>query len=536
MSLELPTTGTELAPAFLTRVACEDWLATVPLANAVQAQSMLLRQLDLLNRYSMPAKNRLALLETLRGPLADVQDDAARKYAAKPLPLAPSEQAAFDSNLALWRELAVGYLHCFEAARGGDVGVTKHAASIAQRTLTVFADWQVELFRGQQVPDGEYWRQLNEIFAAAEALGVAGAPVDDPLYHGSNVVSPLAAYAECQLLHTASPYELPTRHQAWVTRWARRWGAKLGLLKLAPEDIAHRAVPLCVDLDSQFPANYQPRSGAGARWLDTTALRASLATRLTLLEQGRAPADVQLGDDCTQPAAGQLLTRLLQRWCRGGAPRRHERRAASGSCRFVIGLEAVHYHLSGGKVFRAPTSDDAMLRQEREELATFGTRRDDGKEEPSFPIEQWQAMDDWQMLDESAGGVRLGRPLKEGARVGAGILVAVHPAGGSGFVLGSVRWVLRTNVNALSSGIQLYPGVPQAVAMRPANTGQREKWQQAFLLPPVPVLGEPGSVVVPVGTFRIGRSIEVKAGDYNVTAKLTQVLDRGNDYERCLYE
>ncbi len=41
MIFELPPTGTEQPPAFTTAAACQDWLATVPLANAVQAQSML---------------------------------------------------------------------------------------------------------------------------------------------------------------------------------------------------------------------------------------------------------------------------------------------------------------------------------------------------------------------------------------------------------------------------------------------------------------------------------------------------------------
>ena len=52
MNFELPPTGTEQPPAFTTAIACQDWLGTVPMANAVQAQSMLLRQLSLKPRRS----------------------------------------------------------------------------------------------------------------------------------------------------------------------------------------------------------------------------------------------------------------------------------------------------------------------------------------------------------------------------------------------------------------------------------------------------------------------------------------------------
>ena len=112
MNFDLPSTGTEQPPAFATAVACQDWLATVPMANPVQAQSMLLRQLNLLHRYSLAAEERFRILEVLRAPLADVQEDAAKKYAGKPLPLAPHEQAALTTSLNLWLELTLGYLRC----------------------------------------------------------------------------------------------------------------------------------------------------------------------------------------------------------------------------------------------------------------------------------------------------------------------------------------------------------------------------------------------------------------------------------------
>lgn len=82
MIFELPPTGTEQPPAFTTAAACQDWLATVPLANAVQAQSMLLRQFGLMRRYTLPHGERFAILEALRAPLADVQDDAAKNSLA----------------------------------------------------------------------------------------------------------------------------------------------------------------------------------------------------------------------------------------------------------------------------------------------------------------------------------------------------------------------------------------------------------------------------------------------------------------------
>jgi hypothetical protein len=88
------------------------------MANAVQAQSMFLRQLSLLHRFTLPTEERFKILEALRTPLCDVQEDAARKFAAKPLPLAPHEQAALGTSLNVWMELALGYLRCFDESCG----------------------------------------------------------------------------------------------------------------------------------------------------------------------------------------------------------------------------------------------------------------------------------------------------------------------------------------------------------------------------------------------------------------------------------
>ncbi len=540
MSFELHPTGTEQPPAFLTPVACEDWISSVPLANAVQAQSMFLKQLTLLHRYSLHAAERFAILETLRGPVSDAQEDVAKKFAGRPLPFSPPEQAALDSTLAVWHALALGYLRCFEQARSGDAGLAAQVAKVAQRLLSVFADWQVDLCRGEQLPDAAYWKQLHQTFAAVESMGIAGAAVNDPVRHGNMPVSPLGAYAECHLLHTASTYELPARHLAWVARWARRWGVKLSLIKAPPEDIRNRAVPLWVDIESDRPAGYLPRPSAGSRWLETTALRTSIAARIALLEQGRAPAEMQLGDDVTQPAAGQLLARVLQRWCKGGAARRSERRPANGSCTFIAGFDAVHFHLSGKKAFHRATKDDATLRREREEMETFGQhshRRAEADAEAAndnSSIEQWEIMDDWQLLDESATGLRITRPLKEGVRIGAGLLVAAQLAGSDGYVLGSVRWALREGNNALAAGIQLFPGVPRTVSARPVEPGSL--YRQAFLLPPLTDSKEPASVILSVGSFRIGRSVEIMVDDKTQILKLVHVLDRGNEFERCAYE
>jgi cyclic-di-GMP-binding protein len=549
MNFDLPPTGTEQSPAFVNAKTCRDWLATVPLANAVQAQAMLLRQLGLLHRFTLPTGDRFEVLEALHRSVIEVQDDASKKFAGKPLPLAPHEQAALDTTLSVWHALALGYLRCFDeicsdmtsppaltalhAKLVGSPELASRTATLAERALAVFADWQLDLCRGGALPDAVYWQKLHQIIFAAETLGIAMRAVQAPVRHGKTPSSALAAYSECCLLSTANAYELPARHLDWVARWAKRWGAKLTLLNAPPEDLRNRAVPLCVDLESDRAPSYAPKPSGAGRWLETTELRKSLVARITLLQQGRAPADLQLGDDVTQPAASLLLQRVLQRWCVGGAPRRQERHPASAetNCSLVATLETVHFHLSGRQAFRAPSRDDKALRREREEFETFGDRshRSQGaNDQDDSHIEQWR------LLDESSLGLRITRPLRDGARIGAGLVVAAKTADGQYFVLGNVRWALREGDDSLVAGIQLFPGEARAVAVRAVDAGAtRSTWRQGFLLPAIPALQETASVVVPAGTFRLDRNIEIMVDQELKVLKLFRVLDRGIEFERC---
>lgn len=547
MNFDLPPTGPEQPPAFTTAIACQDWLATVPMANAVQAQSMLLRQLNLLHRFSLPNSERYAILEALRAPIGEVQDDASKKFAGKPLPLAPHEQAALETSLNVWHELALGYLRCFDeccgsvsASRtelekmrsqcGGDAKLAAQAALMAERTIAVFADWQLDLCRGGQLPEATYWRKLNQILQAAGILGIVSRAVPDALRQGSSNASALAAYSECCLLSAANVYELPARHVNWVARWARRWGPKLALLSAPPEDIRNRAVPLWIDLDSDRPPSYLPRQAENGRWLETTELRKSLVARLALLEQGRAPGELQLGDDVTQPAASLLLQRALQRWCKGGVARRQDRHPANEECQVVIGLENVHFELSGRTPFRAPSLSDSTLRREREEFETFGnhSQRNAGRAKGDSHVENWR------VVDESASGMRIRRPLKEGVRLGAGQVVAIKVGDGQFFVVGSVRWVLREGDASLVAGLQLFPGEARPAAIRALDaTGGRSVWQQGFTLPAIPALKESSSLILPAGTFRLDRMVEVMVDQQTGTRKLFRVLDRGIEFERC---
>jgi hypothetical protein len=527
-------------PLFDSTASCEIWLATLPLTQPAQAQAQFLRQFNLLNRHPLSGEIRLAIMETLRLPLAQVQHEAARRFAHRPLPLAQAEQASFDATQALWLALLAGYLRCLEAA-AAEGAPPADPALLIQRALAALADAQIDTYRAGCLPKAEHWRQSHMLYASAEQLGVADRPVFDRPHTGKLPTSPSAQYAELLLLHAASPFELPARQLAWTCRWARRWAGKATVVTIRPGKES-QIYPLSVDLDSNEPATYHSPEGVRARWLDTSALRLSLKKRLNLLEQGAAPATLQLGDDCQQPACEQLLKLIYQRWCKGGSARSQVRRAVSGSCDLIVGIDAVHYYLSGRRPFRQPghASDDT-LRRERDEIATFDRiaplHEDDFSREQGYQIEEWRVVEEWQMRDESAAGIHAVRPVAEaGARITNGELVGIRPQGSQGLQLGILRWVNVTDDALIHAGVLVVPGRPEPIAVRIASVSAgREPYKQAFFLPAVNALGSPASVVVPTGWFMIGRVLDVSPGQAR-QLRLLQLIVRGADFDQASYE
>jgi hypothetical protein len=411
------------------------------------------------------------------------------------------------------------------------------------RALAALVTVQLDTCRAGRQPPPGYWCMLHQAYLAAEKAGAARMEVPDALRSGKNPASPFATWVEGLLLYAASPYEMPQRQLAWAARWARRWAGKL-TVSAAPPTLSSRAIPLCVDLDSDLPAGYKPSFTPGSRYLDTSALRESLKKRVTLLQQGAAPKDLQLGDDCTQPLCQELLIQMYYHWCKGGAIRRHERRPAEGSCVVIGGVDAIYYYVAGRKPFQQPGSSvtDSQIRRQRDEIATFGRvmevpQADDYSRQQGYQVEQWEVMEEWRMLDQSATGVRIQRPLAcAGSRFGGGQLVAVRPKDSRALLLGSLRWAMIDGKESLQAGVQIIAGQPQAVAVRGAGlNAMREKYSPGFLLPAVAALQEPASIVIPIGWFHRDRTLEVL--DKQATQlRLVHLLDRGSDFERATYE
>jgi hypothetical protein len=250
------------------------------------------------------------------------------------------------------------------------------------------------------------------------------------------------------------------------------------------------------------------------------------------LSKGENPVSLQLGEDCTQPATEQLLTRIYGRWCKDITPRKHERRAGTGNCMVHNGTESAHRIFLGGKPFQLPgVVDMNKLRREREQMATLGR-----PVEATLLQEQGAGSEaeDWKIVDESASGMRLLRNTGK-ARIAVGMLLTLQVTGVAKPMLAGVRWVVINNDGCLEMGVQMIPGQAEAIAIGGKPNGAKAvTHERALLLPAVAALKEGSSLILPAGWFEVGRILELHDGKtHNV--RLGQPLERGRDFDRVTF-
>lgn len=508
--------------------SCRRWIDTLPLTPPHSAQRALNAELAALVGTDLAAVERLRVLETLRAPIAAVQSEMSAVYAGKPVPLDVTEAEAWAAVNELWRHLNSNYERCLQAYRDGDLDIAPHAALIATRCLFGIAQQMIEHYRiYRQVPDA-LWRALNELYAFTEQHGFARTRPHDLTGQQAPGASCADIYVETLLVHLSNPYALSMRQLSFVEAWAAMWAPLVGLF---PQPLpAGSNTPLAVNLGAAAGVVFANEIAAqsGVRYLDLEQLSKTLRQTITLLKQGQEPSQLGLGDTARQPGCENLLMLLYVQWCRAGTGRSEDREATTERVSVCFGIAAAHYQVSGRREFRQPTE---LTSVEKRDLDTFGFVP---RAERSTAERSAEALEVWQIINHSTGGFMcILRDPTSKSRIAHNQLVAVQRRGTRHFQIGMVQWLRVEREREIHLGVRVFPGIPQAVAVRPSNfTPESNCYERAVLLPEVPASATPATLILPPEWFQSGRFVEAVSEQKQV-AKLLNLLEMGSDFDRC---
>lgn len=530
LEFTLPAISADAHPDITDSATCAAWLAELPLVNVAPSQIRMLDQMQELNRFAMPAAERLKVMELLREPICFVQAEQMKKLVNKPMPLTTVERGIFAHVVEMWDQSLLGYQRCLTEA-AADIS-RNDVALLCQRAMECLAANMFDHYRVYHQYPNAWWKTLHQLYRHAEEAGESATPVQDTVRKIE--VSCSETYVRALLLAMANPNEQSQRQLTQIQRWLESWSERVPIRRCVPDD---KSLPtLMVDFASTGGAYRESEANGrtASRWLDIGELAGTLKKRVVLLRKGDTPVSLGLGEDASMPGVEQQMVFLFRVWCEGKNGRVQSRRSVSDKAQVTSSIPAINYYISG-KIFRQPGHATELTKKQREEIATLGrisTRDDD-----EYSHMQGYAVEDWQLQDESLSGFRVVRPpANGGSRYTHTQLIAVRPADAKGFLLGTIRWLMTDQDGALQVGVNVIPGLPQAVAARPTGiNAQSEKFIPALYCPEVPALQAPASLILPTGWYKPKRVLEVYS-DGSAALLLTGVIERGSDFERVSIE
>ncbi len=538
LHLSVPALATRvLAEVELQPDKVEKWLAALPLLNIPETGRKLFSTLSIYNRIAIEDRTRLELLELFRRPIRLVCTELEKQYLGLALPLTDKQKSAAEQGRQFHLEMAFGYkrlvLSAAERPAAASDRVPADTVLAIQRAIRHLTEALAVSFEIYSPGPLGAWSEIHRLYHFAERLGVTETPVDDPLNDTLPHSSVAHVYKQALLLDLSDPYHLPARLTGKIHRYLDRYAGLAALLP-APENYdptcqflidleADRAGLLYVDARLERPERF--------RLLNTVALARTVHAQFHALQHGQVPAADGLEADFFRDSGQELLQHLGRAW--GVNPRRtfRRRRRAEEEVDLAIGLEAINYWLNGGARFVVSSTFVGPLPQ-RTQLGPNEGKALHHTESPELRFTTWK------IQNESAGGLAL---LKKGyirERLRVGELVAYRtPGTGHAWAIGAVRWMRSESPSHLELGMErLSPRAEPVVVKTVNDEGKESDFLPAVLLPALPQLKQPATLVTYRGVWKRDRRIYLDNGARLMRVRLGDPVEFTSAFERFRFE
>jgi cyclic-di-GMP-binding protein len=200
------------------------------------------------------------------------------------------------------------------------------------------------------------------------------------------------------------------------------------------------------------------------------------------------------------------------------------------SAKLASGYDAIYAYIANKPLKSSGSSTDIDTAAHKQ-IATIGHTFT----ETNLP--DLDNLESWTIENESILGARLLREKKDGERIGNNQLMALRTKDAHAFMLGIVSWRSVTQDGRLRIGMQYLPGVAQACTLKAKGTGSSpEKPVSALLLPAMPALKIPGSLIIPRDAFQANRVCELtQPNNEKLNIKMGFSVSAGVDFERVSF-
>src|SRR5689334_10076278 len=492
------------------------WIESLPLAQSLDASRKLCAHLAATNRAKLDVDTRLQILDAYRATALTALEELDAIYGKATLPLGTRAREALTLARDLSAELATGYKIAILEKSGKlfALGAKKQLPVLIARAMEYLAAGQRASYKSYTpVPPG-VWRDMHQLYLHAEQEGVAKEVIDTDTKATVHDI-----YCEALLLSLTDPYRVVQGEVDKIIAQARGYRGTVSLWRERPatRSGAHFVVPCDID-KAPKPALSANDDTGGPNWrmLDANAIVDKLRQKKAAAEAGQVSATLSksLG-----PEGLALLGRLAILW--GDPPKRTQKRnPGESTVAICVGLKAVSHFVSFEPKLDAAAEAEALRKGITMPLMALPT------DDASQPIPVFE----WDVVNESAGGLKVRRMGATQQPIGVGEVIGVKLGNRARWTVGVARWITMFDEGGMEFGIQFLGGLARNVWVQPTITSAPQAKPGLWM-----VFGEdsnePDSLLTPPNTYSDLREFELDHEGKVTVVRAASLIEKTGRFE-----
>ncbi len=497
MSLNLPTL--DINPVLLAEIRPNkiiEFIERIPFNNVFSAATVLLEEMQILNRQKVSADNRTKALELYRPALIRITNELSDYYINNiVIPMPSKAKSCASAAELLWLELGYGYKLAWQDIQNKrlNLNASKTSALVLQRAINSLNQLSLVYYHVYFTPPASVWSDLHQLYFSAAQQNLDTIEVPEPL-SGNSVSTVNLAYMHALLVALADPQHLAKADIQRASNYLNNL-AELGLIRgIGPLESISGVFLIKLD-SSQPPIPFVKRKSAPNANNDVLLITLNIARKmhqhLQMLKEGKLPVDESLPADAVDSHYEDLLTYLIKHL--GATPKRLFSRAKKDNkVQLVFGVTDICQLLD--------TTNTSAIK-----------------------------VSIWQVQNTSATGFALKKFQSGEVTIKVGDFVAMKETVTSGWSIAVLRWIIADQKNQLDIGLQLLAPSIKAISIKSAKLAS---FESALMLPEISQLKLPMTIATSRGIYSPASVFDVMQNGIAKQVMATKLLERTASFER----
>ncbi|MFK7976260.1 MAG: hypothetical protein AB8C02_08990 [Halioglobus sp.] len=555
--------------------AARGWAQALPVTNTEAVVELIDQALHDLSRVKVGPEVRFEVLEALLPSLNVALTNLSKRFLNQPLIMPSGPQKMADIAARLNTRASTAYtVIAVEAIQNRDsvreINPALLTCQALQRAL-VYSGRNVlqtfQLFRPLEIHG---WRSLHQLYALAEAQGLADLPLPEPRTGPKTIRT---TYLQALLLGCCKPNRLRQADLTSLFKLLEDWSEQV-LLESAESAEGLFLVDMQSDQPPIYRTLYRKEPSQQCRSINTD----NLVARLEQLQSDSS--DPETIAQATMQIPQGLLDHLLNSL--GEMSLRNFKRSPSiGELRVCIGLRNAHYHVGGeipfeelvhgkglfveekGRTSSNPFMDEASKSDVWQQANPSDYSATEYDEEILSDLELDQGIeisaaaraavmnneelhtvtdDDYAvysvtMADASPGGYCLEWNSNMPTDIRSGDIVGLKEEDNENWVIAVIRWFGRFHEEKTLIGLELLS--PRATALGASvqqKTSEPTPPIRVLQLPEIKLVGQPDTLITPRAGFREGQKVNLYAHNQQYSVQLLRVLSATGTFAQFEYK